>query len=200
MQVDLATLITAARSGKVVGFPTDTVPGLGVRPDCGAKLYALKGRTPDKPLILLGAEAEQLWSYAAGSDRERRIWQQLAARHWPGALTLVLPASGRVPAAVHPLDPSSIGLRVPNDTIAREILQQTGPLATSSANRSGEPTLLSLEAIAAEFPTVPILDPKLVPERVPPAGSAVPSTVVKWTGTGWEVLRQGRVNIAPQEP
>ena len=207
MQVDLATLIAAARAGEVVGFPTDTVPGLGVRPDRAAKLYALKGRTPDKPLILLGADAERLWPYVAGNDRDRATWQQLAARHWPGALTLVLPASNLVPAAVHPRDPSTIGLRVPNAAIAREILRQTGPLATSSANRSGRPTLLSLAAIAVEFPTVPVLDashPDLPPELLRDAiisspDGAIPSTVVKWTGTDWEVLRQGSVTIARSE-
>lgn len=200
MQVCFTTLIAAARAGEVVGFPTDTVPGLGVRPDRAATLYALKGRSPDKPLILLGADAEQLWPYVAGSASDRAIWQQLAMRYWPGALTLVLPASDRVPAAMHPRDPSTIGLRVPNAAIAREILKQTGPLATSSANRSGQPALLSLAAIAAEFPAVSVLETLETVDPVPDEsnsqqGSAIPSTVAKWTGVGWEVLRQGAVTI-----
>ncbi|MEO0946824.1 MAG: L-threonylcarbamoyladenylate synthase [Cyanobacteria bacterium J06641_5] len=202
MQICLATLIAAARAGEVVGFPTDTVPGLGVRPDRAAELYALKGRTPAKPLILLGADAEQLWPYVTGSASDRALWQQLATRHWPGALTLVLPASEQVPAAVHPRDTSTIGLRVPNSAIARDILRQAGPLATSSANRSGQPTLLSLAAIAAEFPTVPVLAAPVQDETKSQQDSAesstvpsTPSTVVKWTGASWEVLRQGAVTI-----
>jgi len=200
VQVCFTTLIAAARAGEVVSFPTDTVPGLGVRPDRAATLYTLKGRSPDKPLILLGADAKQLWPYVAESASDRAIWQQLAMRYWPGALTLVLPASDRVPAAMHPRDPSTIGLRVPNAAIAREILKQTGPLATSSANRSGQPALLSLAAIAAEFPAVSVLETLETADPVPDEsnsqqGSAIPSTVAKWTGMGWEVLRQGAVTI-----
>ncbi len=187
-QVDLPTLVAAACRGEVVGFPTDTVPGLGVRPDSGAKLYALKGRSLDKPLILLGADGNQLWPYVA--PEAHRPGQELAERYWPGQLTLVLPASERVPVAVHPHDRSSIGLRVPDSTIAREILRQTGPLATSSANRSGQPALQSLEAVARAFPDVPVLA-----MAIPATRSALPSTVVRWTGTAWETLRQGSVTL-----
>lgn len=192
MRVHLPALIAAARAGKVVGFPTDTVPGLGVRPDCGAKLYALKGRAPDKPLILLGASALQLWPYVAAEALA--AGQELARRYWPGQLTLVLPASELAPAAVHPRDPTSIGLRVPAAEIAREILQHSGPLATSSANRSGQPALLSLAAVAREFPELPVL--AIATE---PVGSARPSTVAKWTETGWEILREGAVVLEARD-
>lgn len=189
VQVSLDDLISGAIAGQIVSFPTDTVPALAVRPDCAERVFQAKGRSLNKPLILMGATPEQLWPYTSGSDRERSQWQAIAERYWPGQLTLVLPASPAVPAAVNPGDPSTIGLRIPDLDLARTLLSRTGPLATTSANRSGEPPLSDLAAIAAAFPQGLVLD-----ASSPPA-SGVPSTVAKWLGEGWQILRQGRVQL-----
>ncbi len=181
-------------AGQVVSFPTDTVPALATRPEAGAAIFAVKQRSPDKPLILMGAQWADLEPYVAGSAAQREQWQALADQYWPGALTLVLPASERVPAVLHPQDPRTIGLRVPALAIARDLLAATGPLATTSANRSGEPPLATLAAIAAAFPEVGVLAaPPL--EATQALGSGLPSTVIKWTAAGWQVLRQGSVNF-----
>jgi L-threonylcarbamoyladenylate synthase len=190
-QVPLETLVTSVRAGThLASFPTDTVPALAAKPDRADLIFTAKQRSLDKPLILMASEIDELWNYVKGTDQELEIWNTIAQQHLPGALTLVLPANDRVPAAMNPNDPTTIGLRVPNHTIARKILAQTGALATTSANRSGQPALLSMEAIAAEFPEVLMLQ---IEADEPLSG--VPSTVVKWTGEGWEVLRQGAVNI-----
>ena len=155
----MVTLVAGARSGKLVSFPTDTVPALAVRPDCSELIFAAKQRSQEKPLILMGASPQSLWSFVSGSDAELKIWQQVAQQYWPGALTLVLPASAKVPAAMNPADPTTIGVRVPNSSIAIAILSQTGPLATTSANRSGEPPLQTIAEIEAQFPDVLTLQP-----------------------------------------
>lgn len=186
----LADVIAAAQAGQVISFPTDTLPALAVQPDQAAKIYQLKQRPSEKPLILMAATVEQLLNYAQGSEDEQQHWRSIADRYWPGALTLVLPASDRLPIAVNPLERSSIGLRIPNCAIAREILAATGPLATTSANRSGEPAILDPEAIAAEFPEVTVLAEDPWPE---PSGLA--STVVRWQAQGWQVLRQGSITL-----
>ncbi|WP_338442256.1 L-threonylcarbamoyladenylate synthase [Synechococcus elongatus IITB4] len=187
----LAEVITAAQSGQVISFPTDTLPALAVQPEQAAKIYQLKQRPPKKPLILMAAHLDQLLSYAQGTAVERVQWQAIANQYWPGALTLVLPASDRLPAAVNPLDRSSIGLRIPDCAIARQILAETGPLATTSANRSGQPALLDPDAIAAEFPEVAVLA-----EDPWPAPSGMASTVVRWQPDGqWQVLRQGSIRL-----
>ncbi|WP_338462662.1 L-threonylcarbamoyladenylate synthase [Synechococcus elongatus IITB7] len=187
----LAEVITAAQSGQVISFPTDTLPALAVQPEQAAKIYQLKQRPPEKPLILMAAHLDQLLSYAQGTAVERVQWQAIANQYWPGALTLVLPASDRLPAAVNPLDRSSIGLRIPDCAIARQILAETGPLATTSANRSGQPALLDPDAIAAEFPEVAVLA-----EDPWPAPSGLASTVVRWQPDGqWQVLRQGSIQL-----
>ncbi len=198
-QVSFPDLVTKVRSGEhLVSFPTDTVPALGARPDRAGLIFTAKQRQLDKPLILMAANLGDLWAYVNGSPAERQIWQHVIDRYLPGALTLVLPASDLVPPAMNPTQPTSIGVRVPNHAIARAILNETGPLATTSANRSGQPPLQTMAAIAAAFPAVVTLTPAAeatLQRSAPLAPSGIPSTVIRWTGTCWEILRQGAVHL-----
>lgn len=189
-QVSITELIAGVRSGFVVSFPTDTVPALAALPERADLIFTFKQRTQDKPLILMGAKASDLWGFVSESD-DKTQWQQVAKLYWPGALTLVLPASTRVPKQVNPTDPSTIGLRVPNCAIAQSILAQTGPLATTSANLSGQPPLQTMVEIATQFPDVMTLSQSQV---VTDSYMGLPSTVAKWTGN-WEILRQGAVKL-----
>ncbi len=193
-QVSMSALVAAARAGQLVSFPTDTVPALAVRPDCSELIFAAKQRSQEKPLILMGAFPAALWPFVKGTAAEMEIWQQVAQKHWPGALTLVLPASEQVPAAMNPTDPTTIGIRVPNSQVAIAILSQTGPLATTSANRSGEPPLQTMAEIEAQFPEVLTLEATEL-EAFTPATTGIPSTVAKWTKGSWEILRQGGVQL-----
>ncbi len=196
--VSLDHLVEAARSGtQVVSFPTDTVPALAVQPDQSGLIFEVKQRPPEKPLILMGATPESLWPFVRGTVEELQIWTEVARQYWPGALTLVLPASEKVPSAINPIDPTTIGIRVPHSQIAQDILSRTGPLATTSANLSGQPPLLTLTEIAAQFPQVLTLDPSVVPTLVPT--SSVPSTVIQWNANGsWKILRQGALRLKLQ--
>lgn len=194
-QVSMSTLIAAARSGQLVSFPTDTVPALAVRPDCSELVFAAKQRSQEKPLILMGASPESLWPFVTGTATELEIWQQVAAQHWPGALTLVLPASAKVPTAMNPANPTTIGVRVPSSRIAIAILSETGPLATTSANHSSQPPLQTMAEIEAQFPNVLTLEPGEL-EATETITMGIPSTVAKWTGNGWQILRQGSVQLA----
>ena len=173
-------LIASAKTGKVVSFPTDTVPALAVLPQYGEAIFALKGRNPDKPLILMGATPEELWSYVEGSAEEAHIWQEIARRFWPGSLTLVLPTPN-----------STLGIRVPNHGTAREILAQTGPMLTTSANLSGERPLTDPFAIVGTFPQVSVCQ-----EGEWDNYSGLPSTVAQWTKPGWKILRQGPIFLS----
>src|SRR5919202_4428733 len=193
-QVSMSTLVAGACSGQLVSFPTDTVPALAVQPNRSELIFAAKQRSPEKPLILMGAFPTDLWPFVKGTAAEMKIWQQVAQNYWPGALTLLLPASAKVPAALNPTDPTTIGVRVPNSRIAIAILSQTGPLATTSANRSGEPPLKRMAEIERQFPEVLTLQETEV-ETDQPVTTGVPSTVAKWTGVGWEILRQGGVQL-----
>ncbi|WP_017301295.1 L-threonylcarbamoyladenylate synthase [Nodosilinea nodulosa] len=203
--VSLAELVAAVGAGELVSFPTDTVPALAARPEAGDRIYTAKSRRPDKPLILMGASLASLRPYMAGSEADLAQWQAIARRHWPGALTLVLPASDRLPPAMNPQQTGTVGLRVPDHPLALHLLTHTGPLATTSANRSGQPPLETMAAIEAHFPQVFTLSPQaqaeiyeMIGTKIPPSepqGSGLPSTVVRWQGGGWELLRSGAVHL-----
>ena len=187
--VDLNVAIAAALNSNIISFPTDTVPALATLPASAAAIFEAKQRSQTKPLILMTGEIAQLWQFTTGSDRELAIWQAVADRYLPGALTLVLPAAALIPAVMNPLGTNTIGLRVPDCEIARTILRQTGALATTSANLSGEPPLLTMAEISNSFPQVFTLNIDVIPT------ASTPSTVIQWLDDGWKVLRQGAVEF-----
>jgi L-threonylcarbamoyladenylate synthase len=190
-QISMAALIVAARSGHLISFPTDTVPALAALPAAAIAIYRAKHRPPEKPLILMAADPEQLWPFAQGSRQDRQVWQQMAERHWPGAVTLVLPASDRVPGTIN-ANGHTIGLRIPQWPLAQNILQQTGPLVTTSINHSHQPPLVLLEEIQVQFPDVFMPQAWPLPSSDPPT----PSTVIAWTaGEEWTMLRQGKAPL-----
>lgn len=189
--ISFSALIAAVRSGEyLISFPTDTVPALASRPDQAGLIYQAKQREANKPLILMGASPASLWPYVQGDHQAWEIWQAVAATYWPGPLTLVLPASSRLPQAMNPENPTTIGLRVPHSDMARDILNQTGPLATTSINPSGQPPLLTYREIQEQFPQVFTLSENSWPSA---PTTAIPSTVIKWHGQGWGCLRQGGI-------
>jgi L-threonylcarbamoyladenylate synthase len=200
--VSWTEFITQVGQGSAIGsFPTDTVPALAAAPNAAAAIYTTKQRQLDKPLILMAGDIATIWDYVSGSDADRQAWQALMQDYWPGALTLVLPASPLVPTAMNPLQPGTIGLRIPDHALARAILRETGPLATTSANLTGEPALLDMTAIDQTFPTVlQLSDDALTTHAMPPnqcpsCGTA--STIVQWQHGGWQILRQGAVILPP---
>ncbi len=196
-QLNLTELAAYVQTG-IISFPTDTVAAVAARPQQGQLLYDLKQRSPEKPLILMAATAADLWPYTNGQPQEQACWTEVITTYWPGPLTLVLPASNKLPAAMNPMQTGTIGIRVPNHPVARAILAATGPLATTSANRSGEPALTAPNEIEAAFPQVGLLQETVLTELM--AGytaqaSGVASTVVQWTGTDWQTLRQGTIHL-----
>ena len=193
MLVSIDILIQGAISGNLVSFPTDTVPALATIPNKAELIFAAKGRSLDKPLILMGATFKSLLPYVRGTNEELELWQRVAQEYWPGALTLVLPASEQVPRVMNPNDPTTIGLRIPNCGIAQKIMTQTGPLATTSANFSGQLPLTGMAEINSQFPD--ILTLSLSHNQEIPLASGVPSTVARWNNGTWEILRQGAVKL-----
>jgi L-threonylcarbamoyladenylate synthase len=192
MEYTKEELISHALTGKVVSFPTDTVPALGVKPEFSQEIFNLKKRENTKPLILMGADFTDFLPYINGTIKELETWQKMADKYWPGALTLVLPASPKMPKQMNPLNSHTIGIRIPDLAIARDILTHTKPLATTSANLSGFPPLRKMSEIAQQFPEVITLEWSKIDEII---GSGLPSTVAKWTGETWQILRQGSIKL-----
>ena len=194
VQVSQAELIQGAIAGKAVSFPTDTVPALAIKPEFAAQIFQLKQRPANKPLILMGASIRDLLPYITYTPKELEIWRQIFNQYLPGALTLVLPSSSLVPPIINPTQSKTVGIRVPDHDLARQILKQTGVLATTSANLSGQKSLTSMHQIAQVFPDVLVLK-DLTFKSKDNVGSGLPSTIIYWKNQQWELLRQGRVTI-----
>ena len=183
----LDQLLHHLRADGVIAMPTDTLPALATRPEAASQLWKIKGRELDKPLILMGADGDQLWQ--ALDIKPQVAWQQ-AIDHWPGALTLVVPYGGQLAQWLNPAQPTSLGLRVPHHEATRALLHQSGPLATTSANRSAQPALLDPAAIALAFPQTLLAGPF---PWIAPSGQA--STVVAWRSGQWVTIRKGAIQI-----
>ncbi len=211
-QVSLSELVVAAAAGELVSFPTDTVPALAAWPESGDRIYDAKQRSPDKPLILMGASLDDLRPYIAGTAAEWVEWETISDLHWPGALTLVLPASPHLPPAINPQNTGTVGVRLPAHPLALHLLSHTGPLATTSANHSGEPPLTTMTAIENSFPQAFTLTPAATadiyqildiprPQANQPQGSGQPSTVAQWQDSHWKILRPGPITLpTPEHP
>ncbi|BBC23698.1 L-threonylcarbamoyladenylate synthase [Pseudanabaena sp. ABRG5-3] len=189
--VSLTALIAGARSGQLISFPTDTVPALAVRPDRSADIFTLKQRSPDKPLILMASSWQEFLPFIDIRHPALEIWQQTAEKYFAGAVTLVLPASDR--GAKLNQGFTTLGIRIPDSKIAIAILQQTGAMLTTSANKSNQPPLRKMLEIATTFPNVWTLGDGI--DIAEPLGSGLPSTVVEWTQGGWLVRRQGAIKF-----
>lgn len=194
VRVSQKELIAGAIAGKAVSFPTDTVPGLAIKPEFATIIYQLKQRPTSKPLILMAASISELLPFITYNPEDFALWQPVINRYLPGALTLVLPASSQVPPAINPTNSGTVGIRIPAAPLALEILKQTGVLATTSANISGTEALTTMTAIAETFPQVLVLDDRHL-EPASTLGSGLPSTVLAWQNQQWQVLRQGSVRI-----
>ena len=186
--VDCENALKTLKSGLPIIFPTDTLPAIGCLPKFSNIIYEFKKRDRDKPLILMGSEHKQLIDYVHKSAKED--YENLASKYWPGALTLVIPASDKQTLNLTSND-LSIGLRIPNSYMAQSLLRETGPLLTSSANISGFTGSTTVEGIAHEFPSVKILGP--IPWG---KSSGKASTIIFWKKSGdWRMIREGEVLV-----
>jgi L-threonylcarbamoyladenylate synthase len=196
--------VAALQEGQVVAVPTDTVYGLAVdprQPVAVARLFALKGRPTSVALPVLVAGWDQVESLALpfGAAAE-----QLAVRHWPGPLTLVVPRSPTFTADLGgpPSARDTVGLRWPDHPVMASLCRAFGPMAVTSANRHGGPPATTPGEVGEQFapategdeggPGGPGLSLLLDGGRC--AGS--PSTVVECRGSAVRCLRDGALSFA----
>lgn len=171
--------------GGVLAIPTESSYGLAADPKSAAgveAVYRIKSRERGKPLPVVAADLAQIASLGIALGDEALC---LAATVWPAALSVLLPIASQLPAAA---GEPALAVRIPDHALLRGLLQELGmPLTATSANLSGEPPLLELDA-AAEL--LAGRDAVVIDGGVLPGGP--PSTLVAWTGSDWRVLREGR--------
>jgi L-threonylcarbamoyladenylate synthase len=178
---------SVVKAGGVVAFRTDTFYGLGADPfdPAGLELInGLKGRD-GKPILVLVSEAAEAPRLVSDVTR---TFKALAARHWPGALTLVARARDGVPELLT-AGTGTVGVRLPADAEAREVVRACGGLLTAtSANPAGEPPARTAEEVARYFPGYdgPVIDGGA-------SRSELPSTVIDVSGDAPRLIREGVV-------
>ena len=184
----LSEALRSLEMGHLVAFPTDTVYGLG----CDAfnsfaieRLYQCKGRGTEKAIPILVASLEQVSKVSPSSND---TYAKMGRAFWPGPLTIIIDKHPSLPAAISRTD--TLGVRIPDHPIALELLGAWGPMAVTSANRSGERNTMDAREVLAQ------LDGRfdlLIDGGRSPGGA--PSTVVDCRVRPVEVLREGPITL-----
>lgn len=184
----LSTAVEAIQRGDLVVFPTDTVYGVGAdafTADAVMKLLNAKGRDRQKPPPVLINDPMVLDALAVDISPQARA---LARRFWPGPLTLILQAQ---PSLVWDLGETrgTVALRVPDDLCARALLERTGPLAVSSANKTGEEPALTCAGAQEQLEdsVAVYLDGGITTGQIP-------STIIDCTSEVPKILREGAID------
>jgi L-threonylcarbamoyladenylate synthase len=176
MDTPLGAALRALAAGRVVGYPTDTLYGLAARADDPAavrRVYAAKRRPADQPLSVAVSSWEEVERIARPSAAARAFLR----RHLPGPYTVLLPPLPRAPLAPELLSGGSVGVRIPNHPLARELARRAGPITATSANRHGAPAPTSAAGARAQLG-----DDAALYLSGGPAPSGRPSAIVDHTG------------------
>jgi L-threonylcarbamoyladenylate synthase len=188
---EIAEAVAHLRRGGVVIYPTGSFLAAGVLAtlsEAVARLRRLKARPADKPFGVIVATIDDLAEL--GIDMSA-IERGLAARFWPGPLSLVLPLTPVSPlAGLYP--GGRVAVRVPGHPVARALVAACGGAITAtSANRSGAPPIMAARDLGSEWrsPDMWVLGDE-------PAGGGLPSTVVEVRNGVVRVLRRGRLSAA----
>ena len=183
----LPEALAVVRDGGLVAFPTDTVYGLGglaSRAGAVEAIFLAKVRPEERSIPILVAG----WTEVRGVALPAPPAERLAAAFWPGPLTIVMERDPSLPAAIGPK--GTVGVRAPNHAVALALLREAGPLATSSANLSGDP---SPRTAADVLGTLGGRIDLLIDGGQTPGGR--PSTVVDCTGEMPRLLRSGPITL-----
>ena len=186
--IDSKAALKTLRRGLPVIFPTDTLPAIGCLPSFSNIIYKYKKRDRNKPLILMGSEQKQLIDYV--HESAKKDYEKITQKYWPGALTIIIPSSAKQTTILTSKD-LTLGLRIPNSSMAQTLMKETGPLLTSSANISGFMASITAEGISLDFPNVATLGP--LPWK---KSSGKASTIISWIKSGdWKLIREGEVLV-----
>ncbi len=176
--------------GNVFGFETDTVWGIGCDVedvDAVNKIYEIKERDKDKPLILMSYKKEYLLKYV---EDVCGFALSLMDKHWPGGLTLIFKKSKLCPSYIKL---GTVALRIPNHPLFEDVCKMTKNkvLATTSLNHSGDDPCKNYNEAMEKFGKIC----KIVPPKKDFKVENIPSTIVDFSITPYKILRQGSIKI-----
>jgi len=184
----IRTALEILQGGGLVAFPTDTVYGVGALAFDGKaveSIHTAKDRPIEKAIPVLIGDAEEMEK--VGMDIPDAAYK-LAARFWPGPLTVVIPKKRTLPESISATD--TIGVRVPDHEIARALLRAAGPMAVTSANISGQLSPSTAQEVLAQLGGRIDL---IIDGGITPGG--VPSTIVDCTRDDIKILREGPITL-----
>jgi len=181
--------IACIKNEEVVGIPTETVYGIGVDPLSQAavdKIFNLKERDENKPLSILVHSFHDLIKLKIISKVP-----EIVELYWPGPLTIIVESELNFADGVGTKNPNSIGIRVPDNELALELLKKTGPLAVTSANISGQ------EDITNEKDAESVFGDKIGHYLQGSALHGSGSTIVDFRDEEFKVIREGPLKWPP---
>lgn len=175
-------------TGGLAAFPTDTVYGVGALAFDGKaveSIYTAKDRPIEKAIPILIADVVDLEKVGIDIPDVARI---LAARFWPGPLTILVPKRADLPVAVSAT--TTVGVRIPDHKVARKLLRAAGPLAVTSANISGGQSPVTAQEVYEQLGgRIPLI---IDGGRTP---GGIPSTLVDCTSSELKILREGPITL-----
>jgi L-threonylcarbamoyladenylate synthase len=187
MKVSFAEAVRLIKAGELIAIPTETVYGLAApisQPKSLKKIYAIKGRPSDNPLIVHISKPSQLKKLVKNIPSSFSRIKHL----WPGPLTIVFDANLKtIPSAVR-AGLKTVAIRMPDHPLTLALIDKTGPLAAPSANLSGKPSPTRRIHVEEDFGKIfPVLDGGVCLR-------GVESTVIRLNKNSWELLREGAVS------
>lgn len=185
-------IINTLNNGGVIAYVTDTVWGLGCLPDnekAVKKIYEIKKREAQKPLILMSNEIYNLLDYVKPIPK---VGQQLIKKYFPGALTIVTDKSDKTPDYITS-NMSTVGIRIPNNKVFKEICEiiPNHILATTSANLSHQPSAKTYDQALENMTGLA----DLIIEDYGYHAKGLESTVVGVMNNELRIFRQGAITI-----
>ena len=183
-------VVKSLNAGNVVALPTDTFYGLAVDPvnlRAVERIYDIKTRARHKPLSLLIAEVEQAYELARTLDT---AFDRLAEKFWPGPLTIVVKAGGKLPLRVT-ANTGNLALRVPEAAIPRAVVARLGlPITATSANLRGQPECSYASSVRDQLgDKIPLI----VDGGPTPRTTATTIVDLSGGGNSWMILREGAI-------
>lgn len=149
LPASLPTAVAALDAGETVIYPTETVYGLAAAatdPAAVKRVFALKDRPRSKPLSVAFPDQTQATAYTTPTDREQAFMREFL----PGPVTVLVERRGEIPPVVTAHQPT-VGVRIPDHAVARELARRAGPITATSANRSGSPSVRTVSALSDEI-------------------------------------------------